>query len=188
MTSAKSGLTLVELVLAMGLAMVVVLGLSNLAAPLARAQVLSHRAQTAQMAAATLLGWSDRAIREAAYVRSPPAAGGPSSRLEGCVNGVPGEDGAAAARIDPALPVRWFALCPRDERMFIHEGEGCPPAFPPYYRCGERAAASFAASASFTRASAASTVIDFEVEARSGEAASRLRSSVGFSAAAGENQ
>lgn len=188
MTSTKSGMTLVELVIAMGLAMIVVLGLTNLAAPLARAQVQSHRAQTAQMTAATLLSWSDRSIREAAYVRSPPAAGGPSSRLEGCVNGVPGEDGAASARIDPALPVRWFALCPREERLFVHQGEGCPPAFPPYYRCGEEAAASFAASAAFTRASAASTVIDLEVEARSGEAVSNLRSSVGFSAAAGANQ
>lgn len=181
-------MTLVELVIAMGLAMVVVLGLSNLAAPLARAQVLSHRAQTAQMAAAAVLSWSDRAIRQAAWIRLPPPAGGPSSRLEGCVNGVPGEDGAAPARIDPALPVRWFALCPREERVFVHEGDGCPPAFPPYYRCGAEAAASFAASATFTRASAASTVIDFEVEARSGAAVSRQRSSVGFSAAAGENQ
>lgn len=181
-------MTLVELVIAMGLASIVVLALSNLAAPLARAQVLSHRAQTAQMAAAAVLAWTDRSIRQAAFVRSPPAAGGPSSRLEGCVNGVPGEDGAAPARIDPALPVRWFALCPREGRVFIHEGGGCPPAYPPVYRCGEEAAASFAASAAFTRASAASTVIDIEIEARSGEAVSSLRSSVGFSAAAGENQ
>lgn len=188
MSSAKRGMTLVELVIAMGLASIVVLSLANLAAPLARAQVLSHRAQTAQMAAATVLSWSDRTIREASYVRSPPAAGGPSSRLEGCVNGVPGEDGAVPARIDPALQVRWFALCPREGRVYIHQGYGCPAAFPPYYRCGEEAAASFAASASFTRASAASTVIDLEIEARSGEGVSNLRSSVGFSAAAGENQ
>lgn len=177
-----------ELVLAMGLAMIVVLGLSNLAVPMARAQMLSHRAQTAQMEAASTLAWSDRAIRQAAWVSSPPDSGAPSSRLEGCVNGVPGEDSAPPARIDPSLPVRWFALCPREERVYLHEGSGCPAAYPPVYRCGEEAAASFAASASFTRPSAASTVIDIEVEARSGAAVARLRSSVGFSAAAGENQ
>jgi len=185
------GLTLVELVIAMGLASVVVLGLSNLAAPLARAQVLSHRSQTAQMEAASAAAWADRSIREAAWIGSPPAAVGPADRLEGCVNGVPGEGNEPPARIDAARPVRWFALCGRGGVLYRHEGLGCRAA----YTCGQDASGSFgaggrgqSAAAVFTRASAASTAIDLAIEARSGEAVSSVRTSVGFAAAAGTNQ
>lgn len=182
--TASRGLTLVELVIAMGLASIVMLSLSNLAAPLARAQILAQRAQTAQVESAFALSYADRAIRQAAWIGSPPAAVGTAERLEGCVNGVPGEDGLPPARIDAARPVRWFALCPRGGRLQRHEGDGCPPA----YRCGEEAAGSFGVAASFTRPTAASTVVEISVEARSGDAVSRLRSAVGFSAAAGTNQ
>lgn len=184
------GLTLVELVIAMGLAVVVALGLSNLVVPLARAQVLAQRAQTAQMEAASALSWADRSIRQASWVSSPPATGEPSPILSGCVNGEPGVGTAPPSRVDPARPVTWFALCSSGGVLYRHEGDGCPPA----YYCGSSPQGTFggggpgvSATASFRRTSPRSTAVDVAVEVRSKEAVSTLRTSVAFSAAAGGN-
>ncbi len=185
------GFSLVELLIATTLGCLVLVGLSNLAAPLARAHVLALRSQTAQMNAAAALSWAESRIRESTWIGSPPASGGASGKLDGCVNGAPGEGGGFPVPIDPARPVRWYALCSKDGRLYRHEGDGCPPS----YSCGVVPDGTFgagsqggSATASFERPSPYAAVVNLEIEAASGEVRSKLNSSVSFAAAAGRNQ
>lgn len=185
------GFSLVELLIATALGCLVLVGVSNLAAPLARGHVLALRSQTAQMNAAAALSWAESRVRESTWIGSPPASGGASGKLEGCVNGVPGEGGLEPAPVDPARPVRWYALCSKNNRLYRHEGDSCPPS----YVCGDVPDGVFgagsidgSAAATFERRSPFAAVVDLEIEASSGEANSKLSSSVAFAAAAGRNQ
>lgn len=186
----RKGFTLIELVLATALGALVLIALTNLAEPLARAQARTTREQTAQAGVGAAMLWTNRALREASWIGSPRASGGASDRLEGCRNAAPSPDGAGVA-LDPVRPARWFALCVKDGRLYRHEGDGCPPA----YSCGAGAADAFGSgaegtgfSASFTRASAFSATIDVAMTATSHGSAASARTSIAVAAAAGTNQ
>src|SRR5579885_3186094 len=64
----EAGFTLLEVVIAGGLATLVVLGLSAVTLPLVRAQVVSARGAAAQMGAAAALSLVDREIRQATWI------------------------------------------------------------------------------------------------------------------------
>lgn len=188
MRGTGAGFTLIELVVAMALASLVLVGLNSLMLPLVRAQVSAARTQSTQSALAGALSAAERALRTASVVTAPALAGLPSDRLEVCANAVP--EGAAYAAADPARATRWSAVCARDGAIFYHQGRGCPAR----YVCGQAAAAEFGggvvhgASASFTRPSRWSPVVDVELALTSGDASSSARTAVAVGAAAGSNQ
>lgn len=185
---AASGFTLLELVVAMALASIVIVGMNSLLLPLVRAQAEAARTLSAQAGLAGALGAVEKALRTSSVVTTPSLPGIPGDRLEGCANAV--ADGAAYAPADPARPVRWFALCARDGALYFHQGLGCPAR----YACGFEAAGEFGggavhgAAAVFTRPARASPVVDVELSLASGGVVARARSAVAVGAAAGSNQ
>ncbi|MDE2509757.1 MAG: prepilin-type N-terminal cleavage/methylation domain-containing protein [Elusimicrobia bacterium] len=187
---ARGGFTLVELIMAMALGSLVIIGLSNLMVPLTRAQVYATRGLTAQMNAVAAQTAAERALREATWIGTPAAPGLPSDRLEGCANAVvdPGTDPVA---MDPTRPMRWFAFCSQDGVVYEHAGDGCPPR----YSCGTAPQGTFGggsltsgATAQFTRSSAFDSVVDIDLAFDSAGVSSHVLSAVAFSAAAGTNQ
>ena len=187
---AVDGYTLIELVLSLALGSIVLIGLSNLMVPLTRAQILASRGQTAQLALVSAQSATERALRQATWLRSPSIPGLAADRLEGCENAQV-EPGANPTPVDSSRPMRWFAFCAQDGVVYDHAGEGCPPR----YLCGLKPLGSFGggsltagATIQFTRASAYSTVVEVDLAFTSGEASSRAKSAVAFAAAAGSNQ
>ena len=85
---ARGGFTLIEVILAMALGSMVIIGLSNLLVPLTQAQLFAARGQTAQLNAVSAQSATERALRQATYVKIPSAPGLPSDRLEGCQNAI----------------------------------------------------------------------------------------------------
>ncbi|MBI3564818.1 MAG: prepilin-type N-terminal cleavage/methylation domain-containing protein [Elusimicrobia bacterium] len=188
MRERAAGFTLIELVVAMALASLVIVGLNSLMLPLVRAQVSATRTQSTQSGLTGALSAVERALRTSSVVTAPAMPGFPSDRLEGCANAVP--EGAAFVAADPGRPTRWFAMCAREGALYYHQGGGCPAR----YVCGRDAAAEFGggvvrgASAAFTRPSRWSPVVDVELSFASGDVSSSARTAVAVGAAAGSNQ
>lgn len=188
----RDGFTLIELVLAVTLASIVMLGMSSLLLPLVRSEVAAARGQTIQLNLAAALKTADREISQASWLRTPSAAGAPADRLEGCQNASAPSSVAAAAPLDPTRPMRWFALCPADGRLYYHTGAGCLLAYP--YLCGSAPASVFGggtspqAQASFLRSSPYTTVVDISLSMTSGGTSGSLSSAAAFAGAAGTNQ
>jgi Tfp pilus assembly protein PilV len=183
---------LVELILAVTLSSIVILGMSSLLLPLVRSEVAAARGQTVQLNLAAALKTADREISQASWLRTPPAPGKPADRLEGCQNASAPTDVALAEPLDPAQPMRWFALCPADGLLYYHTGPGCPSAYP--YLCGSAPAAVFGggtspqAQASFLRSSPFTTVVDIDLSMTSGGTSGSLSGAAAFAGAAGTNQ
>lgn len=188
--SRRGGFTLTELIVAMSLAAIVIVGMNNLLLPLIRSQVAAARSATAQAGLTGALGAAEKALRRATLVTSPALAGLPADRLEGCVNALPQGAGLPPVPLDPGRPMTWFALCSWNGELFYHEGAGCPPR----YACGQAALAEFgggtsrSASAAFTRPSNASAAVDIALSLTSGSSTASAQSAVAFAAAAGTNQ
>lgn len=187
---APRGYTLIELVLSMALGAIVLIGLSKLMVPLTRAQILAARGQTTQLSAVAAESATERAVRQATWVRVPDAPGIPSERLEGCENARV-EVGSDPVPIDPSRPMRWFAFCSQGGVLYDHGGAGCPP----HYACGVEPLGSFGGgtisstgTATFTRSSAFTTMVDIDLWFASGDATTKVRTAAAFSAAAGVNQ
>ncbi|MFI5344810.1 MAG: type II secretion system protein J [Elusimicrobiota bacterium] len=186
----RGGYTLIEVILSMALGSIVLIGLSNLMVPLTQAQVYAARGQTAQMYAVAAQSATERALRQASWVRVPSAPGLPSNLLEGCQNAAVAAD-QTATPLDPAQPMRWFAFCSQDGVIYAHAGDGCPAR----YVCGLAPLGSFGggsltagATAQFTRSSPYDSVVEIDLAFDSAGVASHVQSAVSFSAAAGTNQ
>lgn len=185
----RTGFTLVEVMLAMALASIVMLGLSYVMLPLARAELLA-RGQTSQLNLAAALKTADREIRQASWLLTPSLPGIPNDRLEGCQNATPPLGAAPSAPIDPGQPMSWFALCPLKGRLYYHTGGGCPPS----YDCGLGPASEFGGGpasqvqASFTRASPFTTVVEISLNMTSDGTLGNLQSAAAFAGAAGRSQ
>jgi prepilin-type N-terminal cleavage/methylation domain-containing protein len=187
---APGGFTLIEVIISMALGSIVLIGLSNLLVPLTQAQLFAARGQTAQLNAVSAESATERALRQASYVASPATPGLPSDRLEGCQNALV-TPGQAAAAIDPAQPMRWFAFCSRGGLVYAHAGDGCPP----HYTCGEAPLGTFGggsltsgATVQFTRSSAYDSVVEIDLTFDSAGVSSHVQSAVSYAAAAGTNQ
>lgn len=185
----RTGFTLVEVMLSMALASIVMLGLSYVMVPLARAELLA-RGQTSQLNLSAALRTADREISQASWLLTPSLPGIPDDRLEGCQNAMPPSGAVPSAPIDPGQPVRWFALCPLKGRLYYHTGGGCPPV----YACGSEPASEFGGGpksqvqASFTRASPYTTVVEISLNMTSSGTSENLRSAAAFAGAAGRSQ
>lgn len=182
---AQAGFTLLEVVIAGGLATLVVLGLSAVVLPLVRAQALSAQGASAQMGAAAALSATDREIRQATWIATPSLAGVPSDRLEGCDNARAPRPPAGPEPLDPSAPMRWFAFCVQDGLLYYHAGQGCPAA----YQCGRGASGSFGggreprARASFVRPATGGAAVDVSLTLASGEASSSVEGGAAYAAA-----
>jgi hypothetical protein len=186
----RAGVTMIELLLATGMASIVMLGLTYVMLPLVRAQVLSARGQTVQLNLAAAWKTADLEISQASWLLTPSLPGAISDRLEGCQNATAPASGAPSVPLDAGQPMRWFALCPADGRLFYHTGGGCPPA----YTCGVDPTSSFGggtapqAQASFVRASTYTTVVEIGLSMTSVDSSGSLRSAASFAGAAGTVQ
>jgi type II secretory pathway pseudopilin PulG len=187
---AAAGFTLIELILAVGLSSLVMLGLMYLVVPLARSQALATRGQTLQLNLAAALKTADREISEASWLQSPSRPGMPAGALEGCSNASAPSGSSMPAPLDPSRPMRWFAMCSSSGILYDHEGPGCPPR----YSCGLSPNAAFGggaspqASASFTRASPFTTVVEIDLSLGSQGTSLAAQSAAAFAGAAGTNQ
>jgi len=184
------GFTLIELVVAMALATIVIVGMDRLLLPLVRAHVDAARSATAQAGLTGALGAAEKALRRATLVTCPQLIGYPADRLEGCANAVAPGAGQAPVPLDPARPMSWFAMCAADGALYYHEGPGCPAR----YSCGQGALAEFgggrapSATASFTRATSADAAVDIRLTLASGPSTASAQSAAAVAAAAGSNQ
>lgn len=188
--SGRGGFTLIELILSMALGAMVLVALTKLMVPLTRAQILAARGQTTQLYAVSAQSAVERAIRQATWVKEPSAPGIPTERLEGCENAAV-ESGKEPVPLDASRPMRWFAFCSQDGKLYDHGGEGCPP----HYVCGVSPLGSFGGgtisstgTATFTRESPFTTVVDADLWFASGDAESKVRTGAAFAGAAGVNQ
>ena len=193
--SPRAGFTFVELIIAVFLSSIIMIGLSSILTPLVLSQVYSARAQTVQLNLAAINEMVERELRQASLVTQPAVGSVGSNTLEGCDNAA----GSPPAPIDPNPPppldpvakMRWFAFCtkpsPGDGIVYYHSGNGCPAA----YACGASPTAAFTwpqpwSSLLFTRPSAGSTLITAVLQASSGTGAVVMSTTaVSFSAAAG---
>lgn len=182
----RRGYTLIELIVAMGLASLVIVGMNSLLLPLVRAQANAARTQSAQGGLAGALGAVEKSLRGATAVTNPSLPGFPSDRLEGCWNAVASGTGFAA--LDPSRPVGWFAVCVSGGALYYHRGDGCPAR----YSCGRDALAEFgggrsrSAEAAFLRVGRGSPVVEASLSLTSGDATARATTAVAVEEASGE--
>lgn len=182
----RAGFTLIELVIAMSLASLVLAALASILTPLVQSQAYSARAQTVQLRLAAVAQLVERELRQMSLLSKPAVAGLPSGVLEGCVNAA----GAPPAPLDPDSPMRWFAFCSSGGSVYYHSGTGCPAL----YTCAISPAAAFTwgpapwSSLTFTRPSAASTLVTSVMKASSGKFEAEVTIAVSFSAPAGGAQ
>lgn len=185
-----AGFTLIELIVAMALASIVILGMNNLLLPLVRVQAQSMHTQTAQASLTGALSAVEKAVRRASLVTTPSMPGFPSNSLAGCTNAVLSSPTLPPVALDPSQPMAWFALCAADGRFYYHEGTGCPAV----YSCGVNALSEFggglapSATASFSRSSKSNAAIDISLTAASGDTTLSANTAVAFTGAAGSNQ
>lgn len=186
---ADAGFTLVELIVAVFLASIVLLALTSILTPLVTTAVNSSRAQTVQLNLATVDKLLWRQLRTATLVTAPSLPGIPSGVLEGCANAY-AQPAGGPAPIDPSAGMSSFAFCSANGIVYFHQQAGCPIV----YTCGTAPAAEFVwgpepwSALSFTRPSAASTLITADMKASSQQAAAEIVDAVAFSAPAGGAQ
>jgi prepilin-type N-terminal cleavage/methylation domain-containing protein len=186
----EAAFTLIELVVAMALASIVIIGMNSLLLPLVRVQAQSMHTQTAQASLTGALSAVEKAVRQASLVTTPSMPGFPSNSLAGCTNAILPGPALPPVALDPSQPMGWFALCAADGRFYYHEGTGCPAV----YSCGANAVAEFggglapSATASFSRSTKSSAAIDISLTAASGDTTLSANTAVAFAAAAGTNQ
>ncbi|MFI5350614.1 MAG: type II secretion system protein J [Elusimicrobiota bacterium] len=190
----RSGFSLVELIVAVLLSSVILVGLMSILTPLVLSQAFSARAQTVQLNLAAVNEQVEKELRQASLVSQPLADNFPTNTLEGCDNAA----GSPPAPIDPNPPppidpitkMRWFAFCAAGGTVYYHSGNGCPGI----YTCGTSPTAAFRwpqpwSTLMFTRATAASTLVTISLSGASGSGAVVMSTSaVAFSAAAGGEQ
>ncbi|MBI4061970.1 MAG: hypothetical protein HY403_11135 [Elusimicrobia bacterium] len=141
----RRGVSLVELVIATGLASLALAALAALTATGARHQVQALRSATAQMSAALAFKAIEREMSEATYVIAPAAGTSNATTLEACANARLPAAGGALEPINPARPMRFFAFCRTSAGIVRYHARttGCPAA----YTCGAGPVASFGSSA-----------------------------------------
>lgn len=134
----RGGVSLIELVMAVGLATLALAALSRLTCTAALYQVRALRSSDAQMNAALAMKTVEREMAEATYLLAPAPTGAPARTLAACANAQPAPGGGAPVPIDPARPMRFFAFCQADGTFYLHALTGCPAA----YVCGSSPAVS----------------------------------------------
>jgi len=164
----KAGFTLAELVIALGLSLLVAVALVRLITMAVSNHMRGFRSSAAQVESALILKAMEHELAGATYLLAPAAAGVHSAKLEGCTNAMSGESGGIVP-MDPAKPVGFFAFCPAGNKLHYHSVPGRCPAV---YNCGAAPAMTFggddhAVTATFTRASERSPVVDVSLTVNS---------------------
>ena len=188
----RAGFSLVELIIAVLLSSIILIGLDYILTPLVLSQVYSARAQSVQLNLAAVNSLVERELRQASLVTQPTSGVG-SNLLEGCANAALSPIPpclAGPCPLDPGAPMKWFAFCATGGSVYFHSGNGCPGV----YTCGTSPTAVFTwpqpwSTIVFTRPSAGSTLVTISLSGSSGSGAVVMStSSVAFSAAAGGAQ
>jgi len=130
--SGRRGVSLIELIIALGLSSMALFSLASLAGMAASQQVHAFKSSSVQMRTFTAFKVVEREMAEASYVLSPEQGGAALPLLEACANAQPAPGGWPPEAIDGTKPMRFFAFCLSGGTLYHHTLAGCPAA----YTCG----------------------------------------------------
>lgn len=182
----EKGMTLTELIIAVGFSSLVFLALTSLTSLAARNQTHAMSSLSAELTASLAFKAVSRELSEATLLLSPSMAGLSSGVLEGCANAA---NVAAPTPIDPGRPMRFFAFCRSGSTLYHHSLPGCPAS----YSCGNNPLSAYGIAAvplnaSFLRPSPHKLVVETSLTAGSSGVTASRSSSFTLAAAAGRNQ
>jgi prepilin-type N-terminal cleavage/methylation domain-containing protein len=123
-TRGEKGFTLLEVVVALSLGAMVILGMVAMFRPMMGTQLDLYRGIRAQSDALLALKALGTDLTQASQISNPAKAGGVSQgdSLAGCIN----YDADAAGPIDPAQPVVGFRYCLSDGGLYRGVAPRCP--------------------------------------------------------------
>lgn len=172
------GFSLIELLIALALGSLAIVGALSLVTNLAMAHVKGQKELSAEMGALTAARQAERELRQTTILIAPlPSTSGPT--LEGCANAVLRPGDAAPSALDVSAPLRGYAFCSAAGVLYYHSSASCPPS----YSCGSGGVplagspGRSSASTSFTRTSARSALVEVDIAITAGTAIARARTS-----------
>lgn len=182
----RQGLTLTELMIAMGLSSLAFASLISLTGLAGRNQAQGMNSLSAEMASTLAFKALSIELSQATLLVSPSMPSLTSGVLEACANA---SDPASPSPIDLGRPMRFFAFCLSGGILYHHSLPGCPAV----YTCGSDYSAAYGTSrvplgASFLRPAPYKMIIEASLTASSGQALVSRGSSFTIAAAAGRNQ
>ncbi len=195
-----AGLTLIELVIAIGLSSLVLLGLASVWVPVLGTQVTLSKSAGAQ--GQSLLGYKGlvREVSGASEVYDPPppaALSSASDTLSGCSNYSSAKGAGAQGLLDPSASNESFYFCvDGGGTLYMTTRTGSPaacPMAPP--ACGAAPAMALAQNVShigatpyFRRPAGQQDVVEVNYEVGSGDSAHDVSTTIAFESSSGVNQ